>query len=73
MEKGTHMNSNKFKFLFIACVVILFSCSTTKYTSEIIKENIAPEKVDSLYEEIQKLGLEFTEKYNVPGLAVAVI
>lgn len=67
------MNSHKVKSLFIACIVILFSCSSTKYKLETIKENIAPEKSDSLYEEIHRLGLEFTRKNNVPGLAVAVI
>ncbi len=67
------MNNHKFKSLLIACIVILFSCSSTKYKAETIKENIAPEKSDSLYEEIHRLGIEFTRKNIVPGLAVAVI
>lgn len=64
------MSINKFKFLFVAFIIILFSCSTTKET---IKKNGVHEKSDSLYYEIQRLGLDLTKKNNVPGMAVAVI
>jgi len=67
------MNSNKFKILYLACVAILFSCSETKHSSEQSKENIAPKKTDSLYNEIERLAAELTKKNNVPGVAVAVI
>ncbi|WP_390450071.1 serine hydrolase domain-containing protein [Chryseobacterium sp. Alg-005] len=35
--------------------------------------NAFPEKTDSLYIQIQKIGLEYTQKSNIPGVAVAVI
>ena len=66
------MNINKLKPLLItSCIAILFSCST-KHAEIVTKEN-ENVKADSLYIEIQRLGLEFTRKNNVPGVAVAVI
>jgi len=70
MKESTQMTINKFKFLWIVFILILFSCSTTKET---LKENSVHEKSDSLYDEVQRLGLELTQKNNVPGVAVAVI
>ncbi len=67
------MNSSKFGLLFIAALVILVSCSATKHKAEARKENLVLRNTDSLYEEIQGLGLELTRKHHVPGLAVAVI
>ncbi|MFP3594916.1 hypothetical protein, partial [Chryseobacterium sp. SIMBA_038] len=49
---------------------ILFSCSTTKKAVDI---GYLDKKTDSLYTEIQRIGLEATKKNNVPGVAIAVI
>ncbi|WP_296149621.1 serine hydrolase [uncultured Flavobacterium sp.] len=65
------MNSIKLNILLITCIAILSSCSI-RHSETITKENEIF-KTDSLSIEIQRLGLEFTRKNNVPGLAVAVI
>lgn len=66
------MNICKHNHLFITCcTAILFSCST-KRDQTALKENKIL-KADLLSAEIQKLGLEFTRKNNVPGIAAAVI
>ena len=67
------MNRKKNTLFFITCIAFLFSCSSTKNGTQVIKANSAPEKSNSLYKEIERLGLELTKKENVPGLAVAVI
>lgn len=67
------MSLKKNTLFFIIYIAILCSCSSAKNGIQAIKANIAPEKPDLLYQEIEKLGLEFTKKENVPGLAVAVI
>lgn len=59
-------------FFFFVCIGLLFSCSTKRVISKSYK-NIEGEKKDILYLEIQRLGLEYTRKSNVPGIAVAVI
>lgn len=73
MKNTTQMGNSKLIFLFVACIAILFSCSTAKYPASAIKENSDSQKSDSLYQQIKRLGLELTRKNNVPGLAVAVI
>ncbi|MGJ1419510.1 serine hydrolase domain-containing protein [Sphingobacterium spiritivorum] len=52
---------------------ITFSCSTFKSATVPSNRAYSFEKVDSLYLEIQSLGLEYTGKTNIPGVAVAVI
>ena len=58
---------------YILCIGVLFSCTSTKYKTTASSKNPTPEKTDSLYQQIQRLGLEYTKKSNVPGVAVAVI
>lgn len=66
------MDISKLNHLLITCcIAILFACST-KRDQTAAKENKII-KADLLSVEIQKLGLEFTTKNNVPGIAVAVI
>ncbi|MGN7705409.1 serine hydrolase domain-containing protein [Chryseobacterium sp. 22543] len=48
--------------------LFLLSCSGTKYAVEVEKV-----KRDSLYTEIQQIGLEAARNNNVPGVAIAVI
>ena len=64
----------KSNFLYtIICIGILFSCTSAKHIAAESNAGVASEKTDSLYAEIQRLGLEYTQKSNVPGVAVAVI
>ncbi|MGK6341481.1 serine hydrolase domain-containing protein [Chryseobacterium sp. DT-3] len=61
-------------FLYtVSCIGILFSCTSAKHIVVEPDTHVIPEKTDSLYKEIQRLGLEYTQKSNVPGVAVAVI
>ncbi|PWB27449.1 serine hydrolase domain-containing protein [Flavobacterium sp. HTF] len=66
------MNISKLNHLFITCcIAILFACSTKRGETAVKENKII--KADLLSIEIEKLGLEFTRKNNVPGIAVAVI
>ncbi len=59
---------------FIGFIGILSLCSVSKQGHATTQANNAASiPVDSLYEEINKLGLELTRKNHVPGLAVAVL
>lgn len=66
------MNSIKLNILLITCGIAILSSCSIRHSETITKENEIF-KTDSLSIEIQRLGLEFTRKNNVPGLAVAVI
>lgn len=57
----------------VSCIGILFSCTSAKRIAVEPNAGGVPEKKDPLYKEIQSLGLEYTQKSNVPGVAVAVI
>lgn len=61
-----------FKF-FIFCIVSLFSCTSVKDITAGRETNATVGNKDPLYKEIQKIGLEYTQKSNIPGIAVAVI
>lgn len=63
----------KSNFIYIViCSAFLFSCISKKNRVASETESV-PQKTDSLYTQIQKTGLEYTQKTNIPGLAVAVI
>ncbi|WP_172625665.1 serine hydrolase domain-containing protein [Chryseobacterium panacisoli] len=63
------MNGKKIQFLFgFSFTLFLLSCSGTKNVVEVEKV-----KRDSLYTEIQRIGLEAARNNNVPGVAIAVI
>ncbi|SUJ21122.1 D-alanyl-D-alanine carboxypeptidase precursor [Sphingobacterium spiritivorum] len=64
---------NKLYLLPLILFNITFSCSTFKPTTVPSNRAYSSEKVDSLYLKIQSLGLEYTGKTNIPGVAVAVI
>jgi len=66
------MNSIKLNILLITCGIAILSSCSILHSETITKENEGIKK-DSLSIEIQRLGLEFTIKNNVPGIAVAVI
>lgn len=66
------INIKSFFICFILCMLSLFSCTSKKGMIAEHKNTDVNDK-DSLYKEIQKIGLEYTQKSNVPGLAVAVI
>lgn len=66
------MNSIKLNILLITCGIAILSSCAIRHSDTITKENEIF-KTDSLSIEIHRLGLEFTRKNNVPGLAVAVI
>lgn len=55
------------------CLACLFSCSSAKYGKQAKNINITSEKSDFLYREIDRLGLELSQKEHVPGVAIAVI
>lgn len=67
------INIKSHLFYSITCIGILFSCTSTKHIAAEPNAGTVPEKTDSLYTEIQRLGLEYTQKSNIPGVAVAVI
>lgn len=67
------MKNNIISFLFFGCTALLFSCSTARKSVLIKRENTTQQTSDPLYQEIQKVGLEASEKNHVPGVAVAVI
>lgn len=63
------MNSKIIQSIFgLSFILLLFSCSGTKHAVGVEKL-----KRDSLYTEIQRIGLEATKNNNVPGVAIAVI
>ncbi|REC62526.1 hypothetical protein DRF65_10580 [Chryseobacterium pennae] len=63
------MRNNIIKYIVsFSFVLFLISCSGTK--SIVGTEKV---KEDSLYTEIQRIGLEATRSNNVPGVAIAVI
>ncbi|MGE8536193.1 MAG: serine hydrolase domain-containing protein [Chryseobacterium sp.] len=63
------MNGKIIQFLFgFSFTLFLLSCSGTKHAVGVEKM-----KKDSLYTEIQKIGLEAARNNNVPGVAIAVI
>jgi len=66
------MNITKLNILLITCGIAILSSCSIRHSENITKGN-EMFKTDSLSIEIQRLGLEFTRKNNVPGLAVAVI
>lgn len=63
------MNGKIIQSIFVfSLTLLLLSCSGTKHAVEVEKV-----KRDSLYTEIQRIGLEATRNNNVPGVAIAVI
>jgi len=66
------MNMTKLNLLLITCCIAIFSSCSIRHGENVTKENKII-KTDSLSIEIERLGIEFTKKNNVPGLAVAVI
>ncbi|UTX50136.1 serine hydrolase [Chryseobacterium sp. MA9] len=63
------MNSKIIQSIFgLSFTLLLLSCSGTKHAVGVEKL-----KRDSLYTEIQRIGLEATKNNNVPGVAIAVI
>lgn len=62
----------KLNLLLITCCIAIFSSCSIRHDENVTKENKII-KTDSLSLEIDRLGIEFTKKNNVPGLAVAVI
>lgn len=62
----------KLNLLLITCCIAIFSSCSIRHGENVTKENKII-KTDSLSLEIERLGIEFTKKNNVPGLAVAVI
>ncbi|WP_426482332.1 serine hydrolase domain-containing protein [Chryseobacterium sp. R2ACT005] len=63
------MNSKIIQYISVfSFTLLLISCSGTKHAVGVEKM-----KKDSLYTEIQKIGLEAARNNNVPGLAIAVI
>jgi CubicO group peptidase (beta-lactamase class C family) len=66
------MGMNKF-LLVTVYITVLFSCSTPRQSVGRQKEDYAQKTSDPFYQEIQKTGLEASQKNNVPGVAVAFI
>lgn len=66
------MNMTKLNLLLITYCIAIFSSCSIRHGENVTKENKII-KTDSLSLEIERLGIEFTKKNNVPGLAVAVI
>jgi CubicO group peptidase (beta-lactamase class C family) len=63
------MNGKIIQSIFVfSLTLLLLSCSGTKHAVEVEKV-----KRDSLYTEIQRIGLGATRNNNVPGVAIAVI
>ena len=63
------MNSKIIQYISVfSFTLLLISCSGTKHAVGVEKM-----KRDSLYTEIQKIGLEAARNNNVPGVAIAVI
>lgn len=62
----------KLNLLLITCCIAILSSCSIRHGENVTKENKII-KTDSLSIEIERLGIEFTKKNNVPGLAVAVI
>ena len=63
------MNGKIIHYIFgLSFTLFLLSCSGTKHAVGVEKL-----KRDSLYTEIQRIGLEATRNNNVPGVAIAVI
>lgn len=66
------MGINKF-LLVTVYITVLFSCSIPRQSVGRQKEDYAQKTSDPFYQEIQKTGLEASQKNNVPGVAVAFI
>lgn len=62
----------KLNLLLITCCIAILSSCSIRHGENVTKQNKII-KTDSLSIEIERLGIEFTKKNNVPGLAVAVI
>lgn len=68
------MIKNNIRWLIaFSFIVLLFSCSVTKQGAETGKVESAAKKSDSLYREIQRVGLAAAKNNHVPGVAIAVI
>lgn len=66
------MGINKF-LLVTVYITVFFSCSAPRQSVGRQKEDYAQKTSDPFYQEIQKTGLEASQKNNVPGVAVAFI
>ncbi|MDR6548331.1 CubicO group peptidase (beta-lactamase class C family) [Chryseobacterium rhizosphaerae] len=60
-------------FVAFSFTALLFSCSATKQGVEWGNTENMVSKTDSLYMEIQRVGMEATKNNHVPGVAIAVI